>query len=202
MTTNYLSADETTLQMAETIIAEHHPWLKNARIAVMLREGEAPRTDGKLTLGQTSLVNAKMKALAREKYDFFIWLAGDWWADARDEERRALLDHELCHCGGEAMAWKLRGHDVQEFAVIAQRHGLWYGELRNFVRAATEGSETSGPAYQRDLAVAEPMGKVGTINCGGISEVTLSSRTRSVTLTADTARKAGAMLAEIAQAQK
>lgn len=158
----YIPADEATLCMARELIADYHPWLKNARIAVVLREGEPPKSGGKRTLGAASLVDAKTRALASEEYDFFIWLCEEWWADARDEERRALLDHELCHCWGEPLAWKMRDHDITEFTAIVQRHGLWYAALESFVRAGL--GEGEQPPYQWDLSgLAEPAGKVGTL---------------------------------------
>lgn len=162
MTTNYTPVDEATILMAKKIVAEWHPWLRDARITIVLRVGEPPKQDGKMIFGAASLVDAKTKALAAEKYDFFIWLAADHWEDAKEKERKALLDHELCHCTGAPLAWKMRGHDVQEFTAIVQRHGLWYPDLDTFVGTAT-GDVTPKPIYQLDLSVVSPIGKVGTL---------------------------------------
>lgn len=193
MPTRYLSADDDTLALAEEIIATHHPHLKHARIAIVFRDGNAPTSNGKMTLGQTSLVTSKMQVIAKERFDFLIWLAGDWWHDATDRQRRALLDHELCHCAGEPFAWKIRGHDIEEFACILTRHGPWYAELRSFAKAAREELASQGYLLNEKLA-----GMVGTIN-GGIESIELSSGSRSVTLTADTARKSSEMLREIGE---
>ena len=189
MPTTYIPADDETLALAIQIIEEHHPRLLEARIALVFREGDAPLTNGKEILGQASLVNSKMKVIAKEDFDFFIWLAGDWWHNARDNQRKALLDHELCHCTGQPYAWKMRSHDVEEFACILERHGPWYQDLHNFVKVSRE-----TPILQGRLGVTPPNGKVGTIE-----SITLSTNNRSVTLTADTARKAqAAMEASIA----
>ena len=91
MPTTYLPADDDTLALAEEIIAAHHPHLEHARIAIVFRDGEAPTSNGKETLGQTSLVTSKMQVIAKERFDFLIWLAGDWWYDAKDHHRRPLL---------------------------------------------------------------------------------------------------------------
>ncbi len=194
MTTTYLPADDDTLALAKEIIAAYHPHLNHARIAIVFRDGDAPTSNGKETLGQTSLVTSKMQVIAKERFDFLIWLAGDWWHEATDSQRRALLDHELCHCGGEPYAWKLRGHDVQEFACILDRHGPWYRELHNFINVTRNRLMT-----QADLLIEEMAGIVGTLPGRGIESVELATKTRSVTLTADTARKASAMLAEIVE---
>jgi hypothetical protein len=70
--------------------------------------------------------------------DAEISLDGDWWEQANDEERRALLDHELHHLmvkidkrglvrddiGRPVIV--MRPHDVEFgwFKVIAARHGM------------------------------------------------------------------------------
>lgn len=199
MPTTYIPADDETLALAVEIIEDYHPTLKHARIAIVFREGDPPTSNGKETLGQASLVTSKMNVIAAERFDFFIWLAGDWWHDATDKQRRALLDHELCHCAGEPFAWRMRSHDIEEFSCILERHGTWYRELHNFVKTAQDISAQ----VQSRLIQDSVNGLVGTIDRlngkHGIDAVTLSTGNRSVTLTADTARKAqAAMEASIA----
>lgn len=50
-----------------------------------------------------------------------------------DEQRVALVDHELCHFqvteDGEP---KLRSHTVEEFADVVKRHGLWKPDVEWF----------------------------------------------------------------------
>lgn len=71
--------------------------------------------------------------------DAEISLDGDWWRTASEEERRALLDHELHHIAPELNQNSqpitddigrpkihMRKHDFQFgwFTIIAERHGL------------------------------------------------------------------------------
>lgn len=77
--------------------------------------------------------------------DVEICLDGDWWGNADEGERRALLDHELHHIspkqsGGGAFKCDaagrpiigIRKHDYQVgwFEVIAARHGIHSAERR------------------------------------------------------------------------
>lgn len=114
----FTPADQETLDIAHRIIDEYHPWLLDANIVVVFRDGEPPKSGGKITLGAASLVDARMRVVAKEEYDFFIWLSYDWWESAPEEKRRALVDHELCHCSGQPGGWKMRGHDIEEFVWI------------------------------------------------------------------------------------
>lgn len=122
-------------EMAEELIQEYHPSLLDARIAILFRS-EAPVTNGKATLGMASKVNDKWRPLLEDReMHFVIWLAADWWELADKRKRRALLDHELCHCyiDGEYRA-QIRPHDFEEFAVVIQRHGYWNEDLERLDR--------------------------------------------------------------------
>lgn len=77
----------------------------------------------------------KDRALGRA--DVEIALDGDWWRDATDDERRALLDHELHHIavkigktglvrddlGRPVVLMRKHDYDFGWFKVIAARHG-------------------------------------------------------------------------------
>lgn len=92
--------------------------------------GDALKCHGVKALGITRKLGPKDRA--KGLGDAEICLDGDWWANASDEERAALLDHELHHiCGTEKRdnlgrpVIKMRKHDWQFgwFNVIAARHG-------------------------------------------------------------------------------
>lgn len=73
--------------------------------------------------------------------DFVLVLQRQEWSRLNDKQRKALIDHELCHCvevrAKDGLRWGLRGHDLEEFTVIVERHGLWLKDLEWFVRRAT-----------------------------------------------------------------
>lgn len=77
-----------------------------------------------------------------------------------EEQRAALVDHELCHFTREEWeepdpkvqskwvtvygaatdpdSWGIREHDVEEFSEIIERHGLWDIGIETFAEAVRE----------------------------------------------------------------
>jgi len=58
-------------------------------------------------------------------------------------QRKALIDHQLCHIFKGENSLKLVGHDVEEFNSVIVRHGLWNPSLSvigNAVRKAVQGN--------------------------------------------------------------
>lgn len=124
------------------LVASYHPHLDRARIAIVGRP-EALVQKGKTLDAPAATVSHPTNALleyAGQSFDYVITVALDVWGRLDTAQRSALLDHELCHAAGqnEAGRWHLRGHDVEEFAVIIQRHGLWKVDLELFAQAVTE----------------------------------------------------------------
>ena len=90
---------------------------------------------GRKALGVCRVIPLKDRVLGRG--DAEISLDGDWWTDASDEQREALLDHEMHHISIKTSKRvylfddlgrpqiKLRKHDVEVgwFACVADRHG-------------------------------------------------------------------------------
>lgn len=117
----------------------------------------------------------KLPAVDRAKGcgDAEIKLDGDWWDGAEDEQRTALLDHELTHLtcvlGGEkGKEWALldkqgrpvmalRKHDVEFgwFNCIAERHGSHSIERLQ----AKKLFDNLGQFYWPDIAPAQLKGK-------------------------------------------
>lgn len=131
--------------IAETLIPQHHPHLVGARIEYVFRDKHQKR-NGKIVAGTARKVSGLNAFLAAKPpsfggLDFFVIVfALDVWMAISDAQRVALVDHELCHCwretNDETGEWDLsiRGHDIEEFAEIVYRHGLWSEDLDNFVQ--------------------------------------------------------------------
>jgi hypothetical protein len=76
------------------------------------------------------------------------------WDKGRKEltaaQQQALVDHELMHCepqlddGGN---WKLviRGHDLEEFNAIVERHGLWQPDVEAMAKAMEDAIQPGLP---------------------------------------------------------
>lgn len=98
-------------------------------------KGDAIRKNGVKALGLCKIIGLKDRTMGRA--DVEILIDHPWWEDATDEQREALLDHELHHASVKLKNGvvqrddlqrpliKLRKHDVEIgwFDIIALRHG-------------------------------------------------------------------------------
>jgi hypothetical protein len=143
--------------MLRELIDNYHAELRSARIALAWNLSWKPDVDGRVTLGKCK----KASDLDRELYqfDFVIMLQYEFWQDAEvtDEQRRALLDHELSHAApkmgddGEQVedergrkVWRMRKHDIEEFSAVVQRHGTYKRDLEHFAQALYVGRRSNG----------------------------------------------------------
>lgn len=140
--------------------------LKEAKICLLFADQDM-RSKGKRRLGHAR------KATGFEKlfcgYDFIITLNYLWWRLARPQQKRALLDHELCHCGvvrdkkGQLkidketgkVQFEMRKHDYEEFHEIIERHGAVLSE-------AAAHAESMEKAKQLKLPFGEEKAKPAT----------------------------------------
>lgn len=142
----FKKADETVTDLAKRLIKEHEcyqPFTENKlRIDFLFAfpeydeasgepKSDAIRHGGRKALGLCRKVSLKDRV--KGQGDAEICLDGDWWEDASEKDRAALLDHELYHIVitdkrddlGRPIL-KLRKHDFEVgwFSTIAQRHGI------------------------------------------------------------------------------
>ena len=114
-------APQAVRDMADAIQTAHHGELDGLNIVYVFDPREM-KHNGRVVLG----VAAKQSALHRllTNFDFAIILSAPRWEKLTDPQRKALLDHELCHCTVEDEKPAMRGHDIEEFAEIIDRHGM------------------------------------------------------------------------------
>lgn len=139
----------TPYRLMERIVKDHHPHLKDAKIAIAWRFGKKSDADGRLWLGQAKKGSDLDRSL--HGFDFVILLNHEAWNGSwfTEDMMKALLDHELCHCAvandsnGEPKVdeegrtcYRIRKHDIEEFYEIVARHGQWKEDIRMFVAAA------------------------------------------------------------------
>lgn len=120
------------------LIEKFHEELTNARIVLAWALNWKADADGITKLGQCR----KVSDLDRELHgnDFVILLNREYVQSptTTDEQRAALIDHELCHATvhydreGEPkrnekgrVLYRTRKHEIEEFAEIIQRYGLY-----------------------------------------------------------------------------
>jgi hypothetical protein len=159
MAVEWSEAPKTVIDIAQRIIAKHHPKLADARIAFIMRS-EAPVTNGRATLGKAKKVSAELQV--HLDYDFVIWLAKDEWLGLNAVQREALIDHELSHCFWDGLTASMKGHDVEEFSHIIERYGFWWPHSKPFEKAVQ---------HALPLVTSMPReGTVGTIDFGRIAK--------------------------------
>ncbi len=140
------SAAPVVERIAEKLIAAHHQHLATVPIRYVWRD-KAARSKGNIVLGKARKISglgAHLVHLVRDdeppdEVEFFvIEIAADVWPKLNETQRTALVDHELCHLGVEIPEQDqerklvLRGHDLEEFAAVVQRHGLWRPAVETF----------------------------------------------------------------------
>lgn len=132
-------------------VDDHKP-LNGVHIEFVWRE-KAPKSKGRLVLARARKVSGLNAFLANVSAgvpdrlandDFFVVeVAVDTWERLTEDQRVALVDHELCHLhvdkdGDGSAVLSLRGHDLEEFAAIVERHGLWASDVATFGSAVAE----------------------------------------------------------------
>jgi predicted metallopeptidase len=153
MATEWSEAPKHVIELAQRIIAKHHPQLHDARIAFVMRS-EAPRSNGSVTLGKARKVSAEQQI--HMPYDFVIWLALDMWNRMTPKQKEALIDHELSHCVWDGFVGSIRGHDVEEFTHIIERYGFWWPRSDDFEMAV-------------QAALLQPSENAGTVEAVSLS---------------------------------
>lgn len=177
----YQRADDSVEELANQILhrfESHHPLL-NAEVKFDfifafptlddegMATGDAIKHHGQKALGLCRIVNLKDRVMGRG--DVEILIDSPWWDDASDEERAALLDHELHHAevktrdgailydDAHRPLIKLRKHDVEIgwFDVVALRNGPHSIERKQ----AKQMFDGSGQLYWPEVA-GEPDAKM------------------------------------------
>lgn len=127
------------VELAEEVREAYHAERLEGAVMAYLFVPKGARKGGKISLAHAQKESDKAKLLSR--VDFVVCLSKDQWQKLNHEQRRALVDHELCHCeprfdkAGARIGWATKSHDVEEFAEVIKRHGLWKDDVAEFVEA-------------------------------------------------------------------
>lgn len=124
---------------------EQHKPLADARIEYVWRD-KASKSNGRVVLGKARKVSGLNAFLIQEGEAedlFVVEIAADTWGRLELPQRRALVDHELCHLrvdhDDDGMpVLSMRGHDLEEFACIVERYGLWKSDVAAFGTVVAE----------------------------------------------------------------
>lgn len=162
------------------LVSAHHMEIAGARIALAWCTSWNPDVDGRVTLGKCKRASELDRELAA--FDFIILLRRSFWLDQRvsDDQRAALLDHELTHASvkldkhGEPardsrdrVIYRTRRHDLEEFSCIVERHGTWTSDIERFAAALRKSKEPFKPCEQ----CAERHGWISAPDAEGVSRL-------------------------------
>ncbi|MBL8186557.1 MAG: hypothetical protein JNK38_01045 [Acidobacteria bacterium] len=138
---------ESVRDFADQLIKNHHPHLTNVKIEYVFRS-QAATKNGKAIWGRAKLVTGLNAWLAtpmiqrwnRPEPFFCLEIARDIWSRLNENQQKALVDHELSHCDRDLDSGDLTivGHDLEEFAHILRRHGLWHSDVEMFAKTGAE----------------------------------------------------------------
>ncbi len=118
------------VSLAQEIVAQYMPHLEDCRIGFVFRE-TAQTSGGKVIWGKCGKVPDKLRPYMTEELDILVELAEDvWTTELREEQKRALIHHELLHIiPAKKEGFTTRGHDFEEFIDILKIYGLWRSDL-------------------------------------------------------------------------
>jgi len=154
----YFEAPEVA-KLAEELIPKYHQHLIDFSVKIRyVFVDKTPNSKGKEVWGTCRKVSGLNAYLEGESPDgdpfFVITISKDIWDILPTDKKLALVDHELCHASAEVKQQKndsdgdsdmetdnpvklgVKPHDLEEFACIVRRHGLWRDDIKDFVDAA------------------------------------------------------------------
>lgn len=152
-------------RIARDIIATEieHEHLRQARILYLFRRGTWV-SRGKTVYGKAKKVTGELAFVAQQllarqigeqiemgeppaftgssrplQYDFVLEINRDTWPNLTDLQRKAIIDHELCHCLIDTKGkTSITGHDVEDFGSVIRRYGLYMQDLKSFGKAVRQ----------------------------------------------------------------
>ena len=157
-------------KILDKLVGNFHSHLAEAAIALAWKRGWSENADGQVKLGQCKKGSDLDKTM--HGFDFVILLNEGWVNDKATTRPQieALIDHELCHASiavgadGEPKeyedgkpVYRVRRHDIEEFAEIVERHGMYKRDLERFAgtvhqRAKQDGLFDEVPARKLKIA--------------------------------------------------
>lgn len=140
---DYIPNDEAAI-IADELIETYHPHLTGVKIAHLTRLMAVPKKPKiqkpgrKVVLAKASKITPKMAALASDNFKFIIEYGSLYWDKMTPEQHRAIVDHELGHCGNDADGPYMKSHDVEDFGYMIERYGCWKSDVEAFVKTVLE----------------------------------------------------------------
>lgn len=128
-------------RMAESIIAEHHPHLEQARLMFLLTDGS--KSKAVLANPLQRYLTSGADEDAELGADWVLLIEHDDWEGRTEPGREALLDELLAQCGQEEdeksgqKRW-VRRKGVTVWPEVLRRRGFWRDEYKAVETAALQ----------------------------------------------------------------
>lgn len=139
--------NEEAEQIAADLISKYHQRLHGLKIAHLLNVKAPPkvaknskkpkkqlRQGKKIVIAKCSKVSSKTCAIAEQDVHFVIEYDSLIWDAMSPEKKRAVVDHELGHCGSDADGVYCMTHDLEDFKFMLERHGFYKSDVEDFAR--------------------------------------------------------------------
>jgi hypothetical protein len=136
-TERYIEAAQDTYDLLKQVIAEIPELrsLTSARIKLLF-DKKGKKIKGRSVLG-TAKAFGKDEVLYHD-FQFQITLDMSYWEES-PENHKALLAHELGHCGfTDDEDPTLIPHDLEEFHFVVKHFGLWRSDVARFAESLEE----------------------------------------------------------------
>src|SRR6516165_5115327 len=173
--------DDTQLPyiLMDSLIAQFHPELAEANIAIGYHYGWKANRDAKVVLASVSLFSDFDRQMHGK--DVKILLNYNYWHNpaTTDDNRRALMDHQLCHPRpvmdldlgmvvrndmGQ-IKYYLRAHDIEDFSEVVERWGIWVVDMERAAEVMADAWVKEKAAREQktldELEEEEPDGEMG-----------------------------------------
>jgi hypothetical protein len=148
-------------KVADPLIEAHHRHLLRYAVPIIYLFTDKPKKEkGKVAWGYVqkvagipaflALVNDAGESLVGIDEFFVMVLDRVAWCEMlSDRQKKALVDHELCHLFAEIdektgnVSLSLRPHDVEEFGDVLARHGRWSRDVEILLKKMQKGPQLS-----------------------------------------------------------
>lgn len=158
MAVEYFKASVAVVELVSQVREQYHPDLMGARIGVIFRE-TAAKSRGRRVMGEARKVSALQQIYI--PFDFLLIFPEDVWGELDAYQRRALVDHELCHCTiTPKEQTRMVPHDVEMFKANFERFGFWWPF-----------AEETEQIFQARLGLGEAVGEVEAVQMGILQQV-------------------------------
>lgn len=133
-------ADADVTDLAMDIIKTNRPELAVTEIVYIFRE-KAGKKAGKTIIATARKVATKENVVhsfeGKPDVVFVVEIGADAWQELSPEQKRAVMHHELCHCGFEEsesgdMVPTIIPHDIEEFSAVVETHGFYMKDVVDF----------------------------------------------------------------------